>query len=49
MIVSAEVKLIPNPPALVESKNIFDLPDELLNESIILYLSIILVVPSNLS
>ena len=49
MIVSAAVKLIPKPPALVESKNILDLLVGLLNESIIFYLSIIPVFPSNLS
>jgi hypothetical protein len=49
MIVSAEVKLIPSPPARVERRKIFDFPVKLLKESMILYLSMILVVPSNLS
>jgi len=48
-IVSADVKLIPRPPALVESRKIYDFEFSWLKVSIIFYLSITEVYPSNLS
>ena len=45
----ADVKFIPSPPALVDNKNIQVFDSLLLNESIIFYLSIIDVYPSNRS
>ena len=49
MMVSALVRLIPNPPALVDNKNILDLASFRLKLSIIFYLSIIPVLPSRRS
>jgi len=47
--VLAEVRLIPNPPARVDNKKIFDLDSFELKLSIIFYLSIMLVDPSRRS
>jgi hypothetical protein len=48
IIVSAAVKLIPNPPALVESKNTLHLDVGELKLSISCYLLIVAVSPSSL-